>query len=79
MLRLVDGGLLDLAAPVGFYLPGFRGGHKPAVTVRMLLAHTSGAPGGINVTRRPDVAARRDPDDSRSASILRRQLPLPRQ
>jgi CubicO group peptidase (beta-lactamase class C family) len=58
-LRLVDGGLLDLAAPVGFYLPGFRGGDKPAVTVRMLLAHTSGEPGGINVTGRPDVESRR--------------------
>src|SRR5262245_13183968 len=58
-LRLVDGGLLDLAAPVGFYLPGFRGGHKPAVTVRMLLAHTSGEPGGIKVTGRPDLESRR--------------------
>jgi CubicO group peptidase (beta-lactamase class C family) len=58
-LRLVEGRLLDLAAPVGFYLPDFRGRDKAAVTVSMLLAHTSGAPAGINVTGCPDVASRR--------------------
>jgi CubicO group peptidase (beta-lactamase class C family) len=58
-LRLVEGGSLDLGTAVQDYLPEFRGGAKPAVTVRMLLAHTSGAPPGINVTRLPDVGARR--------------------
>ena len=42
---LVDRGLLDLATPVGRYLPPFGGGpDRDAVTVRMLLDHTSGLP-----------------------------------
>lgn len=41
-MRLVDRGKLDLDAPVRRYLPRFAGGLKNAVTVRMLLDHTSG-------------------------------------
>jgi CubicO group peptidase (beta-lactamase class C family) len=41
---LVERGRLDLDAPVTAYLPGFSGGGRPAVTVRMLLDHTSGLP-----------------------------------
>jgi CubicO group peptidase (beta-lactamase class C family) len=41
-MRLVDGGKLDLDAPVRRYLPRFSGGLKNRVTVRMLLDHTSG-------------------------------------
>ncbi len=41
---LVQQHRLDLDAPVSRYLPEFRGGRKNAVTVRMLLNHTSGMP-----------------------------------
>ncbi|WP_089247430.1 serine hydrolase domain-containing protein [Asanoa hainanensis] len=56
-LQQVDQGRLDLAAPVAEYLPGFTG--KPAVTVEMLLTHTSGLPVGAKVTGLPSAAARR--------------------
>lgn len=41
-MRLVDRGVIGLDTPVQHYLPRFRGKGKEAVTVRMLLAHTSG-------------------------------------
>lgn len=41
---LVQQHKLDLDAPVSRYLPEFTGGKKSAVTVRMLLNHTSGMP-----------------------------------
>ena len=44
MAVLVQQHRLDLDAPVSRYLPGFSGGRKNAVTVRMLLNHTSGMP-----------------------------------
>jgi CubicO group peptidase (beta-lactamase class C family) len=43
-MRLADAGRLDLDSPVVRYLPRFRGGRKPGVSVRMLLDHTSGLP-----------------------------------
>jgi CubicO group peptidase (beta-lactamase class C family) len=42
VMRLVDGGRIDLDAPVRRYLPRFAGGLRDQVTVRMLLDHTSG-------------------------------------
>ncbi len=42
VMKLVETGALDLDRPVQFYLPEFRGKGKEAVTVRHLLAHTSG-------------------------------------
>jgi serine-type D-Ala-D-Ala carboxypeptidase len=42
VLRLVDRGDMELDAPVRRYLPGFAGGAKDRVTIRMLLNHTSG-------------------------------------
>jgi CubicO group peptidase (beta-lactamase class C family) len=42
VLRLVDRGEMELDAPVRRYLPGFAGGARDRVTVRMLLNHTSG-------------------------------------
>jgi CubicO group peptidase (beta-lactamase class C family) len=42
VMRLVDGGRINLDAPVRHYLPRFAGGLKDQVTVRMLLDHTSG-------------------------------------
>ena len=41
---LVDRGRLDLDAKVSHYLPEFKGPGKDAVTLRMLLDHTSGMP-----------------------------------
>jgi len=60
-MRLADRGKLDLAAPVVSYLPAFDGPGKAAVTVSMLLAHSSGLPVGPDIaatTAQPDVAAR---------------------
>lgn len=57
VLRQVDKGKLDLSAPVVSYLPDFTG--KDAVTVRMLLTHTSGLPVGATVAGLPDLAAKR--------------------
>jgi len=51
-LRLVDGGKLDLNAPVRRYLPRFSGGLKNQVTVRMLLDHTSGLKSYVPIYQR---------------------------
>jgi CubicO group peptidase (beta-lactamase class C family) len=51
VMLLVERGLVDLDAPVQRYLPGFVGEGKPAVTVRMLLNHTSGLPSYIEFFR----------------------------
>jgi serine-type D-Ala-D-Ala carboxypeptidase len=58
LLQLVDAGKVDLAAPVQTYLPEFTGTSKSAVTVAMLLAHTSALPVGAKVTGLPDNTAR---------------------
>ncbi|WP_203700542.1 serine hydrolase domain-containing protein [Asanoa iriomotensis] len=59
LLQQVDKGKVDLAAPVADYLPGFTGTGKAAVTVEMLLTHTSGLPVGAKVTGLSSNAARR--------------------
>ncbi|MEU6765776.1 serine hydrolase domain-containing protein [Streptomyces sp. NPDC046853] len=54
-MTLVDEGLLELDAPVRAYLPGFELAHSEraaAITVRMLLNHSSGLPGDYM----PDLA-----------------------
>ncbi|MFV2114848.1 serine hydrolase [Micromonospora sp. LOL_025] len=43
-MQQVEGGRVDLDAPVARYVPEFAAGGKAAVTVRMLLTHTSGLP-----------------------------------
>lgn len=43
-MQLVERGRVDLDAPVARYVPEFAAGGKEAVTVRMLLTHTSGLP-----------------------------------
>jgi len=58
VLQLVDKGRIDLAKPVRDYLPEFTGTGKGAVTIAMLLAHTSALPVGAKVTGLPDNAAR---------------------
>lgn len=46
VMLLVEDDKLELDAPVSRYLPEFTGEGKDAVTVRHLLAHTSGLPAG---------------------------------
>lgn len=62
VMALVDRGKLDLDAPVAKYLPEFAESH-PALTVRMLMNHTSGLPksdAGVHDVRIPmREAARR--------------------
>jgi CubicO group peptidase (beta-lactamase class C family) len=55
LLQQVDAGRVALDAPVVRYLPGFTGAGKSAVTVRMLLTHTS----GLTVRGLPSLAAKR--------------------
>ncbi|MEU6076961.1 serine hydrolase domain-containing protein [Micromonospora sp. NPDC047074] len=43
-MQQVERGTVDLDAPVARYVPEFAAGGKEAVTVRMLLTHTSGLP-----------------------------------
>jgi len=54
-MQQVDAGRLALDAPVAEYLTGFA---ERTVTIKMLLAHTSGLP-DLDLTRQPTPAARR--------------------
>jgi serine-type D-Ala-D-Ala carboxypeptidase len=59
--RLIDQDRMALDAPVRRYLPDFTGEEKERVTVRHLLAHTSGLPPGLwlyGSTRSPEQALR---------------------
>ena len=58
VLQLVDRGKVELDAPVRRYLPDFTGAGKEAVTVAMLLAHTSALPVGAKVTGMSSNTAR---------------------
>jgi CubicO group peptidase (beta-lactamase class C family) len=58
-LQQVDRGRIDLDAPVREYLPEFTGTGKDAITVAMLMTHTSGLAVGPKVSGLPDAAARR--------------------
>jgi len=60
VLQLVERGRLDLDAPAARYWPAFAAEGKGAITVRQLLAHTSGLPAGIDLdhARRPDDVRR---------------------
>jgi serine-type D-Ala-D-Ala carboxypeptidase len=44
MMQLVEGGQVELDAPVNRYIPEFSGRGKDAVTIRHLLTHSSGLP-----------------------------------
>jgi CubicO group peptidase (beta-lactamase class C family) len=55
-LRLVDSGRLDLDKRVSWYLPAFSG--KAEVTVAMLLTHTAGLPGDMDLAPYPDRPSR---------------------
>jgi CubicO group peptidase (beta-lactamase class C family) len=58
VLQLVDKGKIDLDAPLQKYLPDFTGTGKSAITIAMLLSHTSALPTGAKVTGLPDNTAR---------------------
>lgn len=49
VLQLVDAGRLDLDAPVARYWPAFGAQGKGDISVRELLAHTSGLPPGVPI------------------------------
>ncbi len=51
VMILFDEGKISLDAPVSLYVPGFSGGAKDRVTVRMLLEHRSGLPAGRDLWR----------------------------
>jgi CubicO group peptidase (beta-lactamase class C family) len=68
VMLLVEDGLMELDAPVSRYLPEWRsaaptgpnaGAARERVTIRHLLAHTSGLPAGAGVGGTPDEALRR--------------------
>jgi len=56
VMLLVEDGRMDVDAPVSRYLPEFSGGKKDAVTIRHLLAHTSGLPAGAGAPGTPSQA-----------------------
>ncbi len=58
LLQQVDRGKVALEAPVVEYLPEFTGAGKAAITVAMLLTHTSGLPVGAKITGLPNYTAR---------------------
>jgi uncharacterized protein YbbC (DUF1343 family)/CubicO group peptidase (beta-lactamase class C family) len=47
IMKLIEEGKLDLAAPVSRFIPEFTGGGKETVTLRHLLTHTSGLRPGL--------------------------------
>lgn len=69
VMQLVEEGVFDLASPIHRWLPEFVAGQKRAVTIRHLLAHTSGVP---DVS--PEVIRRRRPS---AATMTRLTLEAP--
>jgi CubicO group peptidase (beta-lactamase class C family) len=51
LMVLYDAGKIGLDDPVQKYVPGFTGGEKDKVTIRMLLEHRSGLPAGRDLWR----------------------------
>jgi CubicO group peptidase (beta-lactamase class C family) len=51
LMVLYDQGKIHLDDPVSKYVPGFSGGEKDKVTLRMLLEHRSGLPAGRDLWR----------------------------
>jgi CubicO group peptidase (beta-lactamase class C family) len=64
LMVLFDEGKVALDDPVSKFVPGFSGGDKDRVTVRMLLEHRSGLPPGRDLWR---IA--RTPEEARDAVI----------
>ncbi len=60
VLKLADGGQVELSAPVADYLPEFgRGSGRDQVTIAMVLAHTSGLPVGVSLSGLSGASAKR--------------------
>lgn len=62
ILELAERGALSLDAPAARYWPGFGSHGKQTITIRQLLAHTSGLPAGIDLRGAAD------------ATVVRRRL-----
>jgi beta-N-acetylhexosaminidase len=57
MMQLVEGGKVDLDAPVQRYLPSWQGPNKDRVTIRHLLTHSSGLPAWRPIYKEADSPA----------------------
>ena len=57
LLQLAERGLVELDAPAARYWPAFAARAKQDITIRQLLAHSSGLPAGIDPGHAPDPAA----------------------
>jgi serine-type D-Ala-D-Ala carboxypeptidase len=64
LMVLYDEGKIHLDDPVSRYVPGFSGGNKDLVTLRMLLEHRSGLPAGRDLWRLAHT-----PDEARATVI----------
>ena len=64
LMVLYDQGKIHLDDPVSRYVPGFSGGNKDLVTLRMLLEHRSGLPAGRDLWRLAHT-----PDEARAVVI----------
>lgn len=71
LMVLVDRGAIDLDAKLAYYLPRFTGEGKDAVTVRMLLNHTSGLPAYVRFFQTADSR------DEAIAQLFREPLQRP--
>ncbi len=69
-LTLVDGGHIDLDAPVADYWPAFGAQGKDGVLVRQVLGHTSGVPGWSTPVTVEDIL-----DLERSEALLAAEAP----
>ncbi len=58
VMQRVQMGQVDLEAPVARYLPPFAANGKETITIRQMLTHTSGMPGGMNLTSYSDYDSR---------------------
>ncbi|MFK7849222.1 MAG: serine hydrolase domain-containing protein [Rhodothermales bacterium] len=54
VLKLVDEGTLSLTAPIGTYLPGYKGNAGKKTTLHHLITHTSGLPNDIIASYQAD-------------------------
>jgi len=70
ILRLAERGELAIDHPVARFLPGFSGGRRDEITVRQLLAHTSGLPAVVEFWQLYT--------DSEQAALAMLEVPLER-
>jgi CubicO group peptidase (beta-lactamase class C family) len=75
VLQLVEAGRVALDAPIGRHLPALPEAWRP-VTVRQLLAHTSGIP-SVSAFDRPPCAVQKAQTDYQRGDVLREVACLP--